>query len=171
MPSKDPRPFWQTKSLDDMSASEWEQLCDGCGRCCLVKLEDEDTSDIYLTRLACGLLDLKTCRCRDYASRHEKMPDCISITPEKVRTLGWLPPTCGYRRVEEGKDLLWWHPLISGTPETVHEAGISVRKLARSEVGIKPGWIPHYIIDDFVDDEAPAPPKAATRKKRAGGKR
>jgi uncharacterized cysteine cluster protein YcgN (CxxCxxCC family) len=111
----DTKPFWKSKTLDDLSPSEWERLCDGCGRCCLVKLEDEDNGDIYLTRLACSLLDLKTCRCSDYAARHEKMPDCISITPEMVRTLGWLPPTCAYRRVEEGKDLLWWHPLISGS--------------------------------------------------------
>jgi len=150
-----------------MSQSEWERLCDGCGRCCLVKLEDEDTSEIYPPRLACGLLALKTCRCRDYAARHEKMPDCISITPDKVRTLGWLPPTCAYRRVEEGKDLLWWHPLVSGSPDTVHQAGISVKKLARSEVGIKPGWIPHYIIDDFVDDPVPAKPAPVLRKRRA----
>ena len=154
------RPFWRTKTLDEMSPSEWERLCDGCGRCCLVKLEDDDTSEIYLTRLACGLLDLKSCRCSDYENRQKKMPDCISITPEKVRTLGWLPPTCGYRLVEEGKDLHWWHPLISGTPETVHQAGISVRGKVRSETGIKTAWLHHYIIDDFVDDGDVPQPRA-----------
>jgi uncharacterized protein len=163
----DPRPFWRTKTLDDMSPSEWESLCDGCGRCCLVKLEDEDTGEIYLTRLACSLLDLKSCRCSDYESRQEKMPDCISITPEKVRTLGWLPPTCGYRRVEEGKDLYWWHPLISGTPDTVHQAGISVRGKARSEAGIKIAWLHHYIIEDFIDDgDVPAPQALAPQPRR-----
>ena len=152
------QPFWRTKTLDEMSPTEWERLCDGCGRCCLVKLEDEDTSEIYLTRLACGLLDLKSCRCSDYENRQKKMPDCISITPEKVRTLGWLPPTCGYRLVEEGKDLHWWHPLISGSSETVHQAGISVRGKARTEVGIKTAWLHHYIIENFVDDgDVPQP--------------
>ena len=142
MPSQKP-PFWQTKTLDEMSASEWEQLCDGCGRCCLVKLEDEDTGDIYLTRLACGLLDLKTCRCRDYAARHEKMPDCISITPEKVRTLGWLPPTCAYRRVEEGRDLLWWHPLISGSASSssAHRSWAMVpAKASGNQTSGQRGW-------------------------------
>lgn len=165
----DAKPFWTGKTLDELSPSEWERLCDGCGRCCLVKLEDEDNGEIYLTRLACSLLDLKTCRCSDYTARHEKMPDCISITPEMVRTLSWLPPTCAYRRVEEGKDLQWWHPLISGSPDTVHQAGISVCKLARSEVGIKPGWIPHYIIDDFLDDDAPQPAARRKRSKRSAG--
>jgi uncharacterized cysteine cluster protein YcgN (CxxCxxCC family) len=148
----DTQPFWRTKTLDEMTPSEWERLCDGCGRCCLVKLEDEDTGDIYLTRLACGLLDIKSCRCSDYENRQKKMPDCISITPEQVRTLSWLPPTCAYRMVEEGRDLQWWHPLVSGTFETVHEAGISVRGKVRSETGIKTAWLHHYIIDDFVDD-------------------
>ena len=126
-------PFWKTKALEEMTPTEWESLCDGCARCCLLKLEDEDSGEVFLTRLACKLLDVSKCRCSDYANRFAKMPDCIEIDPEKVRKLDWLPTSCGYRRVAEGRDLAWWHPLISGSPDTVHEAGISVRSWARSE--------------------------------------
>ena len=136
----EPKPFWETKSLEEMTAAEWESLCDGCGRCCLNKLEDEDTGEIVLTRLSCALLDIGQCRCSDYANRFDKMPDCINLTPEKVRTLKWLPATCGYRRVKEGRGLAWWHPLLSGDPETVHQAGISVRGFARSEKGVR-AWL------------------------------
>ncbi len=123
----DPVPFWRTKALEDMTESEWESLCDGCGRCCLVKLEDEDTRRTHYTDVACRLFNAGTCRCRDYANRQAKVSDCVRLTPAEVRTLTWLPPTCGYRLVREGRDLPDWHPLVSGTPDTVHEAGISVR--------------------------------------------
>jgi uncharacterized cysteine cluster protein YcgN (CxxCxxCC family) len=139
-------PFWRTKSLKEMTPAEWESLCDGCGRCCLVKLEDEDTGHCYLTRLACSLLDIGSCRCSDYANRRTRMADCVSIDPGTVRTLGWLPATCAYRLVDEGRDLYWWHPLVSGSPETVHEAGVSVRHLARSETGVKLTTLERYII-------------------------
>lgn len=121
------RPFWKTKTLEEMSSDEWESLCDGCGRCCLVKLEDADTGDIMFTDVGCSLLDEGSCRCGDYPNRQAKVPDCVRLTPEAVRSLSWLPRTCGYRLVAEGKDLADWHPLVSGRADTVHEAGISVR--------------------------------------------
>ena len=144
------RPFWRGRRLEDFTQSEWESLCDGCGRCCLNKLEDEDTGEIHLTRLACRLLDIGSCRCSDYANRQKRMPDCVQINPDKVRSLAWLPPTCGYRLIAEGKDLAWWHPLVSGSAETVHEAGISVRSLARSEKGVKLEAYWKYIIADLA---------------------
>ncbi len=121
------QPFWLTTPLEAMSSEQWESLCDGCGRCCLVKLEDEDTGRIFATDVGCRLFEAGTCRCRDYPNRSVKVPDCVTLTPEDVRTLPWLPPTCAYRLVAEGKDLPWWHPLVSGDPETVVAAGVSVR--------------------------------------------
>jgi uncharacterized cysteine cluster protein YcgN (CxxCxxCC family) len=119
--------FWKTKTLLEMSADEWEALCDGCGKCCLSKLEDEESGAFYWTSVACRLFDAGTCRCTDYAGRLDRVPDCVRLTPENVTTLAWLPATCAYRLVAEGKDLYDWHPLISGTYETVHATGISVR--------------------------------------------
>ncbi|MBM6592401.1 YcgN family cysteine cluster protein [Microvirga pudoricolor] len=123
----DPTEFWKTKSLEALTPDEWESLCDGCGRCCLVKLEDDDTGDIHYTDVGCTLLNDQTCRCRDYPNRQAKVPDCVRLTPRSVRSLSWLPVTCGYRLVAEGRDLYWWHHLVSGDRETVHAAGISVR--------------------------------------------
>ncbi len=139
-------PFWRTKSLEEMTEKEWESLCDGCGRCCLVKLEDEETKEVELTRLACRLLDHGSCRCSDYANRFEKVHDCIKIDAEKVREIDWLPATCAYRLIGEGKELAWWHPLVSGDPDTVHEAGVSVRGWAISEAKVKPRDMYKYII-------------------------
>lgn len=120
-------PFWKTKTLEDMDRAEWESLCDGCGKCCLSKLEDEDTGEIHWTSVACRLFDAGQCSCRDYSHRNALVPDCVILTPQNVRTIAWLPQTCGYRLVSEGKDLFDWHPLKSGDRESVHKAGISIR--------------------------------------------
>ena len=120
-------PFWEVKTLEEMTRREWESLCDGCARCCLVKLEDADTAEIHFTDVGCTLLDAKTCRCRDYRRRQSRVSDCVKLTPQTVRSLSWLPVTCAYRRLAEGRGLAWWHPLVSGTQETVHQAGVSVR--------------------------------------------
>lgn len=120
-------PFWKTKSLAEMNPAEWESLCDGCGRCCLIKMQDEETEVYYYTDVACRLFDQGTCRCGDYANRSEQVPDCVRLTPENIPDLPWMPPSCAYRLLAEGKDLPHWHPLVSGRAESVLEAGASVR--------------------------------------------
>jgi len=119
--------FWKEKTLEQMTAAEWESLCDGCARCCLIKLQDADTDEVHYTSLVCNLLDLERCRCTRYPARHQLVPDCIQFTPELAATLSWLPDTCAYRLLAEGLDLPDWHPLVSGRADSVHEAGISVR--------------------------------------------
>ncbi|HET6223187.1 MAG TPA: YcgN family cysteine cluster protein, partial [Dongiaceae bacterium] len=109
----DEQPFWKTKRLDEMTPSEWESLCDGCGKCCLMKLEYEDTGDIDWTNVACRQLDHESCRCRNYRLRKVFVEDCVSLTPDTIEQIKWLPATCGYRLIQEGRDLYWWHPLIS----------------------------------------------------------
>jgi uncharacterized cysteine cluster protein YcgN (CxxCxxCC family) len=120
-------PFWKTKALAEMSRDEWESLCDGCGRCCLHKLRDDDTGAVWWTNVSCRLLDTQTCRCSDYANRKRRVPDCVRLTPHVLPDIDWLPPSCAYQRLQAGLGLEWWHPLVSGDPETVHRAGISVR--------------------------------------------
>ncbi|WP_436639966.1 YcgN family cysteine cluster protein [Microbaculum sp. FT89] len=140
-------PFWKTKPLAEMTSAEWESLCDGCARCCLMKLEDEDTGEIWYTNVACALLDSQACRCTDYKNRAALMPDCVSLTPEELDRITWLPPTCAYRLVYEGKDLYWWHPLVSGDPETVHMAGISVRGRTVREQDVPEADLEDHIVD------------------------
>lgn len=132
-----------------MTRSEWESLCDGCGRCCLLKIDEEDTGKRHTTRLACKLLDIGACRCSNYTERHQHVPDCVVLTSDNILELDWMPKTCAYRRLAEGKDLAWWHPLVSGRPETVHEAGVSVRSFAKSEAKVAEENVWRYIIPDL----------------------
>jgi uncharacterized cysteine cluster protein YcgN (CxxCxxCC family) len=125
--SADDRPFWETTPLAAMTPEQWESLCDGCGKCCLEKFEEEETERIVYSRVACTLLDLKTCRCRDYANRASQVPDCVTLTPAELVRPQWLPETCAYRRLAEGRPLPPWHPLIAGDPGSVVRAGQSVR--------------------------------------------
>jgi uncharacterized cysteine cluster protein YcgN (CxxCxxCC family) len=138
-------PFWQTKRLEEMTRDEWESLCDRCGRCCLHKLRDEATNELSFTNVSCRLLDLDACQCSDYARRRRRVPDCVSLTPEILKDIDWLPPSCAYLRLRDGKDLLWWHPLVSGDPDTVHQAGISVRGRAMSER--QAGALEDHVVD------------------------
>lgn len=127
------RPFWETKKLDAMSRAEWESLCDGCGKCCVHKLEDEETGELYPTNVACRLLDRTTGRCSDYRNRRAHIPECVRLTPAKLETVDWLPSSCAYLRLHRGQGLPDWHPLVTGDPESVHRAGISVRGWTVSE--------------------------------------
>ena len=138
-------PFWK-KPLASLNQSEWEQLCDGCGRCCMHKFEDEDTAEILHTRVACRLFDLKTCQCSDYANRLFKVPDCLNMQNFKAEHYAWLPGTCAYRLRFENKPLLAWHPLISGDKESVHQAGISVRNQCVSENDVpEDEWLDYIV--------------------------
>lgn len=127
------RPFWQRKSLAEMSHDEWESICDGCGKCCLVKLEDEEDGTVYYTDIACKLLDLRTCRCHDYAHRQARVPSCVVMGPAALDILPMMPKSCAYRRLDEGRGLPSWHPLVSGRADSTLEAGRSVRGRAISE--------------------------------------
>ena len=140
--------FWQKKSLAQMTAEEWESLCDGCGRCCLLKLEYEDTGEVDNTSVACRLLDIETCRCSDYARRREKVPECVQVTPANVASLYWLPESCAYRRLYQGEPLPEWHYLVCGDRNAVHEAGVSVKWFAMSEDYIHPEQLADFVIDE-----------------------
>ena len=142
------RPFWEVKRLEAMSAAEWESLCDGCGRCCLVRFEDEDTGEVIPTRVACRLFDDATCRCSNYPRRRHHVPDCIKLTPHNVEALTWMPVSCAYRRLHEGRGLPAWHPLITGDPDSVHRAGVSMRGQTISELALGD-------VEDALDFSAP----------------
>lgn len=141
--------FWEQKSLDELSTEEWEALCDGCGRCCLLKLEDEDTAELFYTNVICAYHDTEKCQCTRYEDRSVLVPDCIKVTPEVARTAKWLPDTCAYRLLAEGKPLFDWHPLISGYPDSVHEARISVRGRVISEHYVHPDELEEHLVNWF----------------------
>ncbi|QRG08843.1 YcgN family cysteine cluster protein [Xanthobacter dioxanivorans] len=158
-------PFWRTTPLAAMSAAQWESLCDGCGRCCLVKLEDEETEAIAYTDVACRLFDAGTCRCTDYENRSEQVSDCVRLTPETVEDIGWLPPTCAYRLVRDGEDLPFWHPLVSGDPASVAAAGVAVTgKVA----GLETQFGLFELVDRIVSWPARWPRGARQARKGAG---
>lgn len=142
-------PFWEVKTLSDMSASEWESLCDGCAKCCLHKLQDEDTDEIFYTSVACEKLDLEKCRCTVYEKRLSYVPDCLDLTQESLDELSWLPSSCAYRIVAEGRDLPEWHHLISGDINSIHRAGMSVSGRAVSETEVPVQELELYIIEEF----------------------
>ena len=125
--------FWETKSLKQMTKYEWESLCDGCGKCCLHKLEDTDTGEVSISNVTCSFLDEETCNCKDYSNREKNVPDCISLDLKNIKKLQWLPETCAYRLIDEGKSLYNWHHLISGSKSTIHEYGMSVRDYSINE--------------------------------------
>ena len=148
-PPQDPDdlPFWKRKAMADMTRAEWESLCDGCGRCCLNKLQEDGSDRTFYTDVGCRLLDTQACRCTDYQHRAAKVHDCVTLTPRNINRISWLPPTCGYKLVAAGKDLYWWHPLVSGDPETVHQAGVSVRgKVGASEVDVPDKDLEDHIV-------------------------
>lgn len=140
------QPFWKTIALEEMTRAQWESLCDGCGRCCLHKFQDGRTGKVTYTWVSCYLLDLGRCCCREYGNRTCLVPDCLVLTPQQIPRLRWLPKTCAYRRIWEGRTLNDWHPLVSGDPETVHRAGISVRDKAISEETVHPDDVDFYAI-------------------------
>lgn len=139
--------FWERKKMAQMSQREWEALCDGCGKCCLNKLEDEDSGEVALTKVACRLLDDSSCRCAQYDIRHQFVPECIVMTPQNITEhLYWMPQTCAYRLVYEGRPLESWHPLISGTAQSVHDAGVSVQGITVPEFEVdEDDWEEHII--------------------------
>ena len=140
-------PFWQTKKLTELSGSEWESLCDGCGKCCTYKLEDEETHKLYQTEVCCKLLDTHDCQCSNYRNRKRYVSDCVQLTPDNVLGFAWLPDTCGYVRVAKGLPLPEWHHLVCGDREAIHRAGMSVRDKVISEE--QAGPLEHHIIARF----------------------
>ncbi|SFU35666.1 YcgN family cysteine cluster protein [Halomonas korlensis] len=138
--------FWERFDLDELTSQEWEALCDGCGQCCLLKFQDEQSGDLAVLNVACELLDIGSCRCGDYANRFDKVPDCTQLSPQRVEEFRWLPRSCAYRRIAEGRKLAGWHPLIAGGPERMHRKGISVRSFAVSQREVPEEQLEDHII-------------------------
>ncbi len=141
------KPFWESKSPSEMTPEEWEALCDRCGQCCLHKIEDDETDEVFFTCIACRLLNIEDCSCTDYINRMEQEIECLKIKPVNFKQMHLLPESCAYRRLSAGKTLLWWHPLISNDPETVHQAEISIRGKAISEENVHPDEFEAYIMN------------------------
>lgn len=146
---KQEMPFWITKTFKEMSHDEWEALCDGCAKCCLHKIEDIDSGEVYTTDVACRLLDLRTCRCKDYEHRGELVSDCLQLTPEVLEEITWLPKTCAYRRLAEGRSLARWHPLVSGDKNTVFQVGIAICGKVVAEEMVDMADIEDRVVDWF----------------------
>ena len=143
---KEQAAFWENKPLNQMTHEEWEMLCDGCAKCCLHKIEDQENGKVYFTNIACYFLDCQTCRCQDYDHRMKFIHDCVPLMPALVHKLRWLPKTCAYRRLAEGCGLAWWHPLVSGDPDTVRQAKISVCERVISESMVDLSELEDYIV-------------------------
>ncbi len=141
--------FWEVKTLDQLNRDEWESLCDGCARCCLLKLQEDETDLVYYTNLHCEYLDLDKCHCQEYQDRSTLVPDCVTLTAKNLENLSWMPSTCAYRLLYEKKPLPSWHPLISGSQETVHDAGISIRSFSVCESNVEENNREMHIIEDF----------------------
>lgn len=141
------KPFWERKTLAEMTPEEWESLCDGCGKCCLYKFEDIDTKELFFTHIACKFLDLEHVRCRVYEQRARHMPSCMVLTPDNIANFYWLPETCAYRRLAEGKKLPGWHPLITGRKDSVHQSGNSVQQFAIPETEIDMERLEEYAVE------------------------
>jgi len=139
--------FWETTPLSEMNTEQWESLCDGCAQCCLVKLEDDESGEVFYTDVACYLLDQDACTCGDYQQRCVLVPDCVKLTPENLESLSWMPDDCAYRRLAEGRGLAWWHPLVSGSVETVHESGASVRGKVVCETEVDDDELEGHVVD------------------------
>ena len=137
--------FWKTTPLSDMSPDEWEALCDGCGKCCVIKLEDVDDGTIYYTDIGCKQLDTSSCRCKDYSNRKAIVPDCVILKPDSLDALPWMPTSCAYRLINEGQDLPRWHPLITGNAQSTHDAGQSVKDKIFTEGDIAEDDYPDHI--------------------------
>jgi uncharacterized cysteine cluster protein YcgN (CxxCxxCC family) len=140
--------FWETKTLAEMTTEQWESLCDGCGQCCLHKLEDEDTGDLAFTSVCCDLIDLDTCRCTRYSERCTLVPECLDLKQHDFAEYNWLPATCAYRLLTDGKPLPEWHPLITGNPESVKQAGASISSYATKESQVDD--LEDYIIEWLI---------------------
>ena len=139
--------FWETKNLIDMNENEWESLCDKCGKCCVIKLEDFDTQQVHYTNVSCKLLCEKSASCKDYENRKSIIPDCITLSPDNLKDLKWMPETCAYKLLNEGKNLPYWHPLLSGNDKEIVKSGNSVKNRVTNENEIKIKNLPDYIFN------------------------